>query len=440
MNTGNGVLGQTTIRDAAGVCGLHQGNGFGVAGFADAGDGVIGTGNRGVVGVSGVGHGVLGLSGNGHAVHAVSREGTGVHGQSELIGPGVVGHVQIPAENSEAALNKYRQNYYDQFVNEEGRVSVHLGPLDDLDGIFRDAPDSIEVEGPVGVIGRGPIGVKGIGNPGVVGIDKEGDRERTAAGVRGDDARMLRERGRRAGVYARGNPAIYAETRGDNLIVGDVLVPDTSSAAEIPTTVFSVSRDGRGRFEGGLYAAGNSALRLLLRNVRPGRSNNLIFGEVFDEIDQRNHTIFYVDATGRGHFRGGYEAGGFDLAETFTSREAIEAGSVVEIDPHNEGEFRLCGTPASTSVAGVVSTDPGVSLGAWQESSLLPKLALAGRVPVKVSAENGTIRPGDLLVSSSTPGHAMRAPETPEAGTVIGKALGRLEDGIGEIELLIMLR
>jgi hypothetical protein len=69
-----------------------------------------------------------------------------------------------------------------------------------------------------------------------------------------------------------------------------------------------------------------------------------------------------------------------------------------------------------------------------------PALALAGRVPVKVSAENGKIQPGDLLVASSTPGHAMRAPKNPAAGTVIGKALGVLERGTGSLEMLVMLR
>jgi hypothetical protein len=69
-----------------------------------------------------------------------------------------------------------------------------------------------------------------------------------------------------------------------------------------------------------------------------------------------------------------------------------------------------------------------------------PRLALTGRVPVKVSSENGPIRPGDLLVSSSTAGHAMRAASNPSPGTIIGKALGSLKEGNGTVEMLIMLR
>ena len=69
-----------------------------------------------------------------------------------------------------------------------------------------------------------------------------------------------------------------------------------------------------------------------------------------------------------------------------------------------------------------------------------PRLALVGRVAVKVSAENGPIRPGDLLVASSTPGHAICAQSSPEPGTILGKALDDLESGKGIIEMLVMLR
>ena len=69
-----------------------------------------------------------------------------------------------------------------------------------------------------------------------------------------------------------------------------------------------------------------------------------------------------------------------------------------------------------------------------------PALALAGRVPVKASAENGPIAPGDLLGASATPGHAMKAPANPAPGTVVGKSLGRLASGTGVIEMLVMLR
>jgi hypothetical protein len=74
-------------------------------------------------------------------------------------------------------------------------------------------------------------------------------------------------------------------------------------------------------------------------------------------------------------------------------------------------------------------------------------VALCGRVPCKVTDENGPIERGDLLTTSSTPGHAMKA--TPvrvggidvfRPGTVIGKALERHKSGKGMIEVFVALR
>jgi hypothetical protein len=56
-----------------------------------------------------------------------------------------------------------------------------------------------------------------------------------------------------------------------------------------------------------------------------------------------------------------------------------------------------------------------------------------------VDAGYGSIRPGDLLTTSPTPGRAMRA-DDPRPGTVIGKALEGLESGTGVIRVLVMLR
>jgi hypothetical protein len=155
------------------------------------------------------------------------------------------------------------------------------------------------------------------------------------------------------------------------------------------------------------------------------------------------NNYFRVSYTGTVFANGGYVTGGADVAEFIPASDAPQPGDVVEIDPDRPGQFRLAATPSSTAVAGVISTDPGVTLSAKDAANAVhtgPQLALTGRVPVKVNAENGAIRPGDLLVASSTPGHAMRAPANPAPGTVIGKALGRLDDSVGVIEMLVMLR
>ena len=74
-------------------------------------------------------------------------------------------------------------------------------------------------------------------------------------------------------------------------------------------------------------------------------------------------------------------------------------------------------------------------------------MAITGIVPCKVSDENGPIEIGDLLVTSSTSGHAMKAKaveiggiEIHRPGTVIGKALEELRSGKGVIEVLVCLQ
>lgn len=139
---------------------------------------------------------------------------------------------------------------------------------------------------------------------------------------------------------------------------------------------------------------------------------------------------------------------GADLAERIDSREPLLPGEVVEIDPDNPQQFRRAETPYSALVAGVISTQPGMTLGNdfhvngpdedWEDDR--PLLALVGTAPVKVSAENGSIEIGDLLVASATPGHAMKAGSNPPLGTIIGKALEPLESGTGVIKMLVMLQ
>jgi hypothetical protein len=66
---------------------------------------------------------------------------------------------------------------------------------------------------------------------------------------------------------------------------------------------------------------------------------------------------------------------------------------------------------------------------------------MVGIVPTKVTAENGPIHKGDLLVSSSTPGFAMKGTDRNRMlGAVIGKALGDLPSGSGVVEVLVTLQ
>jgi hypothetical protein len=154
--------------------------------------------------------------------------------------------------------------------------------------------------------------------------------------------------------------------------------------------------------------------------------------------------IFRVErTTGNVYADGSFIGGGADVAERIDVSEAVEPGDVVEIDPNSPGKFRKAREALSTRVAGVISTTPGVVLGnkSAESNDARPILALAGRVPVKVTAKYGAIAVGDLLVSSPIPGYAMKCPEKSQCiGAVIGKALEPLAEGSGLIEVQIVLR
>ena len=80
----------------------------------------------------------------------------------------------------------------------------------------------------------------------------------------------------------------------------------------------------------------------------------------------------------------------------------------------------------------------------WQSFARIDRghsLALMGKVFCKVDASYGPIEVGDLLTTSDTPGHAMKAFDHRKAfGAVIGKALGPITSGQGLVPVLVALR
>lgn len=185
-----------------------------------------------------------------------------------------------------------------------------------------------------------------------------------------------------------------------------------------------------------------------------------------------------------------YRSTSADFAELLPAQADLEAGDVLRIG--NDGLLTRTTTPNATNVVGVYSTNPGFiggyTIPQQRTASLLPDtenaeieqaatsdsqsaspsaadlrnvwaeqeadanagkipLAITGIVPVKVSAENGAIAPGDLLTTATLPGYAMKA--TPvdvggvslyRPGTIVGKALDGLADGTGVIRVLVTLQ
>ena len=134
-----------------------------------------------------------------------------------------------------------------------------------------------------------------------------------------------------------------------------------------------------------------------------------------------------------------------DVAEWVDSREPLEPGTLVMTDDRASDRVVPVEQPYDLRVIGAVSAHPGVVLGEPGAGKVL--VAQSGRVRVKVDARYGAVHIGDLLVSSPTRGHAMRSEPIEVSGfafhrpgTLIGKALEPLEEGTGEILVLLTLQ
>jgi hypothetical protein len=140
--------------------------------------------------------------------------------------------------------------------------------------------------------------------------------------------------------------------------------------------------------------------------------------------------------------------GGSDLAEDFDAAPIaeIEPGTVMVLD--DDGALRESQHPYDKKVAGVISGadefKAGLILGRDGLHRDRPRVpvALIGKVYCKVDAQFGAIGIGDLLTTSPTPGHAMRAEDPLKAfGATIGKALrGMLGGEKGLIPILVALQ
>jgi hypothetical protein len=140
--------------------------------------------------------------------------------------------------------------------------------------------------------------------------------------------------------------------------------------------------------------------------------------------------------------------GGADLAEPFkitSGADEVPQGAVVVIDEQNPGHLKMSDQGYDTHVAGVVSGANGISPGIqMQQQGVMEggkNVALTGRVYVQADTSNGAIKPGDLLTTSTTPGHAMKVTDhVRAAGAILGKAMTGLSEGKGLVLVLVTLQ
>ncbi len=119
--------------------------------------------------------------------------------------------------------------------------------------------------------------------------------------------------------------------------------------------------------------------------------------------------------------------------------EYISPGDLLVISEEGNSVLTRARTPYNRAVIGVVAGNPVMSIDNTRQEQPVYPLAITGKVFCKVDARQKPVRPGDLIVTSSTPGCGMVGviDSFEKIGTVIGKALDSLEDGIGLIPVFI---
>jgi len=177
---------------------------------------------------------------------------------------------------------------------------------------------------------------------------------------------------------------------------------------------------GAGSIRGGSDTFTN-AMRFI--SGRSGTGNTNIF-TWHKGNDASGNALMILKANGDLKIEGGFVAGDGsrydDVAEIISVSDAtIEPGDVVVVDPANDKSVIKSQNSYQTSVLGVISEKGGILLGGDSDTFKKP-IALVGRVPVKISVENGAIKRGDPLTSSSLPGHAMKLTKP---GRIIGFAM-----------------
>jgi hypothetical protein len=384
----DGVIGTTAADDKSGVFGRANSKGWGVFGFSENGfAGVFGSGgDNGVfgqtnnAGSSGV-YGKNDSGGIGVFGQSLNGSGTGVLGRNEGSGWGVHGHV-------------------------EGTGFAGVFGSGKNNGVFG-LTDNGEASG---VHGRnngtnltGAWGVFGYSEKGFAGVFGSGAQNGVFGQTNAQNA---------SGVYGRndgnGNGVLGSSDGGDGV----------GGFSRNRNGVFGQSETGSGlhgysKTQFGIYA----------------RSDTGMAGFFDGSITVKNDIIL----------------ANADCAEDFdiAGLEKVEPGTVMVID--SEGSLRECNRAYDKCVAGVISGagkyKPAIVLDKQESSKNRMPIALMGKVYCKVDASYGAIEVGDLLTTSPTPGHAMKADDPMKAfGSVIGKALRPLAIGEGLIPILIALQ
>ena len=240
------------------------------------------------------------------------------------------------------------------------------------------------------------------------------------------------------------HPVVFRTNDQDRMVVhtnGNLQVgPGGTSIAPSRVNIVAASN----RPDSGIAIAQNSGVNVLLQASGAGAFIGTTSDHpvVFRTNDQDRMVL---ERNGDLRVRGDIILANADCAEDFDIDDAadFEPGTVMVLG--DGGALQHSEKAYDKRVAGVLSGagdyKPAIVLDKQESQRKRRALALIGKVYCKVDATHTPIEVGDLLTTSPTPGHAMKAVDPLKAfGSVIGKALRGLEEGRGLIPVLVALQ
>lgn len=398
INNGTGGLG-------IGVTGSQAGSGWGVYGNTPSGIGVYG------------------LSTSGFGVYGQSTTGVSVYGIQPSNGTSNAGNFQNTNAASSASTVDISSNGLGNVLNislsnaSSGGRGVNVSNLGVGHGVYASSTNGTGVEGITGTISAAGIIGRNTTGEAVVGF---------SSGINGIGAVVGRADGAGYGVRGFNTSTGYgvigqAGVSGGTGIAGrfeNVNAANTSNVIEVATN--------------------STGTAMVVSNANGGTVNLAIFRKSAANVAR-------IDGTGKGFFNGGTQNSGADLAEAFDvegNTESYEPGDVLIISLNSDRTVEKSTEAYSSLVVGVYATKPGVLLTEENIDSKLEgkvPMGVVGVIPTKVCLEGGVIKRGDLLVTSSKSGYAMKADVSKILpGMVIGKALQEY-DGSGDEKINVLV-
>ncbi|SDG61468.1 hypothetical protein SAMN04487996_120141 [Dyadobacter soli] len=465
-NTGTGLNATSTNGIAANISIVNNSNNNNVLNVSSVGNGAVVN-----VTTTGIGAGVRSATNGGFGVHGITAEQTsaGIVGDNNGAGEAIVGRTTsdiagaivgrndgggygvrgfVATSTSGSAIGVYGQVGINSSTGRAGRFENYNAD---------NTGNTLEVE----TNGKGNVD-NTQGNAASFLVDNASSR---AAALRAEVNTTLNNFGA-AGVFGVSSGTggfaglFHASNSGGNgpalVAIADGNGNGITANAGIGGNGVEATADGTGNAIYAWTPAISNGKAAQFANFNTANTNPVLTAEthstgniaLFKSGNPATANVARIDADGKGFFNGGTQNSGADLAEAFDVIKEVseyEPGDILSIATTKDRTVEKSNGAYSSLVLGVYATKPGVLLTEENiDSNLTGKvpMGVVGVIPTKVCKEGGAILRGDLLVTSSIPGVAMKAdPDKVKAGQIIGKALQNFDDDqVGKINVFVNVK